>query len=182
MATTDRWGRLRRTAPFVVLATLVVSSPTLGDPMRPLVPPATLNAMPPLDGGPLGVTPRPTSTRADPPPPRLLATRRTGDDRWEALVGRTWVKTGDRVGDGKVREVHNDRLVLQVGGRQETLYLLPPLTPFTGRPPVEPDPPAAARPPSPPRPSSDRVARTEAGAPTAEARAPLLTTAPESRP
>jgi hypothetical protein len=73
-------------------------------------------------------------------PPRLLATRRDASGNWQALVGRKWLGTGDRIGPATVREVRADRLVLQHGARNETLHLLPPLTPFVSRFETAPEP------------------------------------------
>jgi hypothetical protein len=94
------------------------------DPMRPLAPDAAG-----APAAPTAATPSSAPTAPVAPPPALLATRRGADGRWEALVDRRWLRTGDRLGGAAVAEVHGDRLVLARAGRRETLWLLPPLTP-----------------------------------------------------
>lgn len=120
------WGPgVSRGVPLSIgVAMLLTFTPATraNDPMRPLNPEAPTQAASPA---------APSSAPAPqaPPPPALLATRRGADGHWEALVDRRWLRTGDRLGGARVAEVHGDRVVLARGGRRETLWLLPPLTP-----------------------------------------------------
>lgn len=103
------------------------------DPMRPI------GGAPAAAPAPTAAVPR-AAAASEAPPPRLLATRRDANGNWQALVARQWLGTGDRIGPATVREVRADRLVLQQGTRNETLHLLPPLTPFVSRFETAPEP------------------------------------------
>jgi hypothetical protein len=119
----SRSHSVRHALPWLIAC---LHAATWADPMRPLVLPAAASA--PATGA-AAVDRNPRVREPDGPrePERLVAIRQDSTNRWLALFGEKWVRTGDRIENYIVGAIDGNTVQLADGKQRRTLHLLPPL-------------------------------------------------------
>lgn len=115
----------------LILLTVLGQLPMMAkaDPMRPLFNPAAAASSPTAAANTWVSPPTARAGHAQPviQTDRLVAIRRNGDGRAEALIGEHWVAVGGKAGNATVSRVDATSVTLTLGRQQQVLHVLPQL-------------------------------------------------------